>query len=93
MKQAILSSKLSSISSVKDTCKLHAVEEYMSTEQRYDIESISLEFEQYVEEAKLLVDRAKSLFDKAKSTATLVGTSTSRNHKSNTKSAAAFGST
>ena len=52
---------------------MHGVEEHMSMEQRYDIESIILEFEQYMEEAKLLVDRTKSLCEKAKSTATLVG--------------------
>ena len=54
----------------------------MSIEQRYDIESIILEFEQYMEETKLLVDRTESLCEKAKSTATLVGHFITSNTKS-----------
>jgi hypothetical protein len=80
--QAILPGLLQSIVALQQACKQHGVENCKYEDQRHVIESFILEFDEYIEETKLLIDRSKVLIEKSSSTADLVRSSLFRGHAS-----------
>lgn len=70
--QVILPGMLSTISGVQETCKQHCKGLESMYNERYELDAIIGEFDEYIKESRMQIDRAKALRDMAKSTARLV---------------------
>jgi hypothetical protein len=70
--EVILPTLLSTIIRIKEQCKKCCIQEQMTGEQKYEVERVSEEFDEYILEARTLVERAQVLKEKSKSTAKLV---------------------
>lgn len=70
--QVILPGMLDSITKVRDQCMDPSNSSHNKYEENYEIEAIIREFNEYIQETKMLIERARTLKDKAESTAQLV---------------------
>jgi hypothetical protein len=70
--EVILPGMLDSITGVRDQCVLNLTSYDHEDDQRYEMEAIIEELNEYIGEVKMHIERAKNLKDKANSTAQLV---------------------
>jgi hypothetical protein len=70
--QVILPGILDSITGVRDQCMAALISPDHGDEEKYGVEAILGELNEYIGEVKMHIERAKNLKDKAKSTAQLV---------------------
>ena len=70
--QVILPGMLDSITEVRDQCMSNLTLYDPEDDQRYEVEAILEELNEYIGEVKVHIERAKNLKDKANSTAQLV---------------------
>ncbi len=70
--EVILPGLLDSITGVRDQCMSNLTSYAHEDDQRYEMEDILEELNEYIREVKIHIERAKNLKDKANSTAQLV---------------------